>query len=262
MLTLLRPGITKLVTQHDHGRMTGELAAAWVGASGNEPCGARFITAATLHDWGWRRLDAAPPFHADTGRGHDFVDLPTDLRLPLYRQALDELADVDPWIGILCSLHYTHFAGTRNLADFQASESARRATLAEQLRQAGEPDSSDLTPELALLRWLDAFSLYMILAAPGWAEASTPPWLLGDMFKDAAGPAGAIHLSWQDPETLAADPFPWRTEMVFELPARALHATCWPDADSFGAAFARAERIRIRRRLVPAATPRTGATSG
>ena len=103
-----------LVMQVDHAVVSGRLAEAW--ADVIEPREA-VITAARLHDIGWRHWEAEARLNPDTGRPANFLDVVIDEHLRLYRLGIDEVAALDPYAGMLVSMHaagiYTGRFGTQ-----------------------------------------------------------------------------------------------------------------------------------------------------
>lgn len=98
-----------IVAQTDHSRFVGQLAARW----GNE----RFATptpyesvvrAATFHDFGWLRYETSPLVDAQTGRPYQFLQLPQQSsQLAAYQWSIDWMADIDPYAGLIVSMHRT-----------------------------------------------------------------------------------------------------------------------------------------------------------
>ena len=106
MLISSRADGLRIVTQVEHARVAGAMAALW----GNEDFPASVETdsltiAATRHDDGWRELDAAPLVNAEEGRPAQFLEVPlTDTAGP-YGNGVDAIYDDDVRAGVLASLH-------------------------------------------------------------------------------------------------------------------------------------------------------------
>ena len=96
-----------VVRQPEHGRQTGLFARVW----GNEEVppvtdrgeSARF--AAGHHDDGWATWELHPTLDDDTGRPVQFHALTPLEHVPLYRAGILRAAAVDPFAGILVSMH-------------------------------------------------------------------------------------------------------------------------------------------------------------
>lgn len=98
-----------LVRQTDHALLSGWLAAAWGAPPWAEPrprdsC----VAAARLHDLPWAAYDEALPCRPD-GRPYAFHELPRTVTTGLYRRGLDAVEAIDPYAGLLASLHFSGF---------------------------------------------------------------------------------------------------------------------------------------------------------
>ena len=95
----------ELVTQPDHGRLTGQLAAAW---GNNEFATPRrrdsLVTAAARHDDGWVVWERWPRL-SDDGRPQLFIEVPTPSHLAFYRAAITDVSLHDPYASLLISMH-------------------------------------------------------------------------------------------------------------------------------------------------------------
>jgi hypothetical protein len=91
----------EIVMQVDHSLVSGALAEAWRDL---EPR-ASVVTAATLHDCGWRSWEASPRLHAATGRPENFLQVDVDLHLEFYEVGIAEVAARDAYAGMLVAKH-------------------------------------------------------------------------------------------------------------------------------------------------------------
>ena len=189
MLIQHAPDHLRLIHQHDHGVLCGELAHAW-----GAPFDLSLLLAVTLHDLPWVQHDARPQLNPDTGQPYSFIDYPRDDRLALYSAGLDELAAIHPYVGLLVSLHYTTFRGTLGLEPFQTDERARRDALAPRVPH----DPAQIQRDLAWLKMLDLLSLYICMTPPGASREGHPRWLLAD--DTLRLPDGShVRLEWVSP---------------------------------------------------------------
>lgn len=108
MIVTREDGALRLVTQVEHGRLAGELAAAWGGevVDAPEPRGA-VVLAAARHDEGWRRRDARLLFDRDARRPLHFLDVAADEHVRLYRDGLRRVTATDAYAGLLVGMHWT-----------------------------------------------------------------------------------------------------------------------------------------------------------
>lgn len=157
MLVQRRGRTLRLVRQHDHAMAAGRMAHAWRGlgprgrrgpADGPGAAGAgsdggrlpfRLVLAVALHDVAWRELDRRPRLDPERGRPFGFDEHPLAEKLEAYRRGLDEMEAVDPWLGLLGSLHYASFVGEDGAGAFLRREESRRRRLRAALaaREAG-----------------------------------------------------------------------------------------------------------------------------
>ena len=104
MIVSRRPQGLVLVRQVDHQEQCGLMARAWGGGGFALPDHAEaLVTAARLHDEGWREWEAAPRAH--DGRPVDFTEIDRSEHVDLYRRGIDEVRRRDPLAGLLVSLH-------------------------------------------------------------------------------------------------------------------------------------------------------------
>lgn len=94
--------------QADHAHLSGRLAAAW----GREPWDAATpfpdaVLGARLHDDAWEPFDAAPGFEA--GKPLSFFEVDRVTTSALYAAGAEAVSALDPYAGLLVSLHYSGF---------------------------------------------------------------------------------------------------------------------------------------------------------
>lgn len=271
MLVQARRERLRLFTQHHHALASGTLAHAWVpapgpgpdgeGAPGGHPPGGRLphrvVLAAALHDVAWREIDRMPVRDPGSGRPCGFTDYPLSRKLEAYRHGLDAMEEVDPWIGLLGSLHYASFLDRDGAAFFlEREEQRRRRLMAHVLRRdAGGRDRSALEDraraDLAWLKFLDGLSLRICLTPPPVPAVELPPWMSRE--DEPETPAGRrLELGWHGPSEAAVRPWPFSgRQLELELPWRELPAGGYPDGETLREAWGEAERGIWRPRLVP-----------
>jgi hypothetical protein len=98
-----------LVTQNDHAKLAGVLAAHW----GNEEFEApvpyqSVVRAAMFHDFGWSRYETQPFFDEASGKTPSYRQVRNDRpQLEALQWGLDWVAGIDPYAGFLVSKHRT-----------------------------------------------------------------------------------------------------------------------------------------------------------
>ena len=98
-----------LITQTDHSRLVGQLAAHWGNARFAAPAPYESVVrAATFHDFGHLTYETKPLLNTETGEMYLFRDIPFAPRtLESYQWCVDWLSGVDPYAGLLVSMHRT-----------------------------------------------------------------------------------------------------------------------------------------------------------
>lgn len=249
--------------QTDHALLSGAFARGW-GSVALPSLERRrsVLVAAARHDDGWAEWELAPRVRAD-GRPVDFIGIPVDEHVPLYRRGIDLVEDEDDYAGLVASLHgerlYTkpfhpgmdpridHLqGGDAQLAqDYVAGERTRQGRL---VAQVGEADgvAAEAVREQAeeawrLLQVWDRLSLLVCMQDLATEPSQSLPSVRGSDGQDIAIEArgsrdGALLL---DPYPLASDP------ARFSIEASVLEATTWADDASFREDYRTAPRVPV-----------------
>lgn len=94
----------QLTTQPAHAALTGQLARHWGNDRFEAPTPeAASVIAATAHDDGWLRFDRRP--RLGDGAPLDFREMSADVWIGLYDEGIEAVVDVDPYAGLLVSMH-------------------------------------------------------------------------------------------------------------------------------------------------------------
>ena len=102
-------GALILMGQTDHSRFVGQLAAHWGNGDFEPPKpNDAVVRAATFHDYGWLRYETSPLIDPESGEPYPFLQMPmTAQQIASYQWALDWMADIDPYSGLIISMHRT-----------------------------------------------------------------------------------------------------------------------------------------------------------
>ncbi|MFW6200696.1 MAG: DUF3891 family protein [Gemmatimonadota bacterium] len=274
MLIQSRRDRLRLIRQHDHGLVSGELAAAWEGSLGSGAWDRVVVLAASLHDLGWRELDETPRWNHDTGRPYDFLDFPPEAKYEAASEGIDRIEELHPYAAVLASLHYSTFGSPGRPSDFAGDEEDRRVELLDSLGDEA-PGPRQIQADLQALRLFDNLSLFLCLTPPGAEASSRPSWLTPDLLRlppwavsergsagEVAGTVGggagpesgsdpgdesgdgreaSIHLTWLDDESVTLDPWPFREDTLeVKIPFRDLPNERFPDPGSLARAWSEA----------------------
>jgi len=192
----------RLIPQHEHGLLSGELAAAWRGPGGDAGIAEEVVLATALHDLGWVELDEEPMRNPGTGRPRDFLDFPPRAKYGAAADAIERVAELHPYAGVLVSLHYTGSPGRP--AEFEEIEEERRMELLAELGDEA-PGPAGIRRDLEALRFFDNLSLFLCLTPPGADPSSAPGWLTPELLRPPGG-GGPVKLEWRSDERAVVRP--------------------------------------------------------
>lgn len=240
-------GTIVMITQNDHAKLAGLLAAHWGNQKFERPRPrTSMMRAAQYHDGGWLRYETNPYLDTVTGKSPSYQQVPNDTaQLAAYQWAIDMLTDIDNYTGLLVSKHRTGLWQSRygaitqpppgpprqlssEIEDFIARNEARQHVITAGL------DRHEVTVNYNLLQVWDLLSLY-ICSNEHLKEHVIEP---APTSYAAGTHTVALKLSPASPATVVIDPFPFdqaplEAAVVYrQLPQSALH-----DADTFKAAY-------------------------
>ncbi|HEU5139687.1 MAG TPA: DUF3891 family protein [Bacillales bacterium] len=196
------------VRQHDHGLLSGEIAAHWGNSIFTIPKHNLVMTTA-LHDLSWIESDRILQWNNKENRPHDFTSLPIKAKLPMYQEGLNRTERLNPYGALLTSKHYCSFlrkGQDRSIDRFLQEEQNRRERLRLNLTYFGDSLDSDLRN----LQLWDNLSLYVCLNRPGAKKNEEHPWFRnGIKAVSKMGESVKIHLRWLNERTISLKPFPF-----------------------------------------------------
>jgi hypothetical protein len=213
-----------MVAQHDHARVSRDAAHSWrddyfLGKEKKESV----VLAVREHDRCWIEPDEEPKWNEQTQQPYSFMDYPGSQKLAIYKKGIDDIVKMDPYAGLLCSLHYGSFLedATSTIGkNFWVQEKHRQQEL---LKELGIVKDETLCFHLNLLKFCDNLSLYICLNEPG-----TPKELEHYFYRNgfpqrfAFANNQSIHAEWFDRETVSLSFFPFTTKLHVRLPYKAV----------------------------------------
>lgn len=108
MIVLHRRDQLLLVKQLDHAALAGRFAEAWGGASFEPPePRSSVVLAAARHDEGWRESDDLLSYDPVRRAPLHFLDAAIEDYVELYARGIQRVAGLDPYAGLLVSMHGT-----------------------------------------------------------------------------------------------------------------------------------------------------------
>lgn len=249
MIVTRRNGALHLVEQVEHGRVAGELAAAW-GNELFETATPRLpvCTAAAKHDEGWRAWDARVLFNELERRPLHFLEIDASEHVRLYRQGVERVSLGDVYAGVLVGMHWTGLyrgrwsaPGARGrlglgeagrlMQDAVVDEEERRWIEAKRLAWTQDEPRSVFETRLwhnyELLQLWDLLSLYLCVMPQEPVDGPTTPphpWgpqlahldhtpedvVLPAVRADPFGSAHRITVGVRSPGVVTVDPYPFR----------------------------------------------------
>ena len=241
-----------LIGQTDHSRLVGQLAAHWGNDRFAPPRPYDSVTrAAAFHDYGWLRYETSPIIN-DAGETPEFRQLPGNVnQLDAYQWCIDWMTSIDPYAGLIVSLHRTGLWRARYDTISHPGMSIRKlAADTEQFIEKNETrqrqeekafDPVELRTNYHLLQVWDLLGLYFCCQDP-YDDYIEPVPLAYDGKKE-----NTVRLSMQalGPRKVAFEPFPFNSRPCeVQLAYRRLPATTYPDLDAFRRAYFQA-RVEV-----------------
>ncbi len=214
------------ITQLQHSIMTGALADAWdkerYPAAGPFPIAAR---AALIHDIGWTDWEGNPENDPETGHPYDFLSMPKEAHLGIWRNGFSDAAQLDSFVGLLVLRHNMTLAGKDSITDpvlrekterfFSELKEADRVIEQELLTgtaYGGKVSAEDIREMNRFVLLLDYISLRMCMGAERENPFGPPPEVTGQNFSMNPVRGGT--------ETFELDPWPFTgKEFVWECRA-------------------------------------------
>jgi len=107
MIVTRHEGALLVVMQPDHGSQTGLIAASWGNDEVHLPAQHQRESelAATHHDDGWAVWERHPDIDPASGHPVQFHSVRPLQHLAAYRAGIERAAQLDPWTGLLVSMH-------------------------------------------------------------------------------------------------------------------------------------------------------------
>lgn len=212
-------GALVLIGQTDHSRFVGQLAAHWGNTDFEAPKpNDSVVRAATFHDYGWLRYETSPLVNPESGEPYPFLKLPmTAQQLGSYQWALDWMADIDPYSGLIVNMHRTglwqgrygkikHPAGRYNLTTLSPEVQAFVAkNHGWQERQRATLDVKGVWTNYRLLQVWDLLGLYFGCQEPYEDHVEPVPTSYAGADDDGV----RMTLKPVGPRRVAFDPYPF-----------------------------------------------------
>ena len=207
-----------LVGQTDHSRFVGQLAAHWGNARFAAPRPYESVVrAATFHDYGWLRYETSPLLNAETGAPYSFLEVPLNTtQLAGYQWALDWIADIDPYAGLIVSMHRTglwksryqtirHPMGYNLKSPSDEIQAFIERNEARQRSERARLDDGYLSTNYRLMQVWDLLGLYFCCQDPYEDSIDPVPTAYGEGKDEEV----VLHLRAEGPRRVRFDPYPF-----------------------------------------------------
>ena len=258
-----------LVNQTDHSKLVGQFASHWGNATFATPKPFETVArAATFHDFGWLRYETNPVL-AENHETPGFRSITADKdQLKSFQWCIDWLSDVDPYSGLIVSMHRTGLwrgrydtvahptmNAARGLAtgieDFISVNEDRQAKV-----RAGH-DEAEVWTNYHLMQVWDLLGLYFCCQDPYQDYIDPVPLKYG-----ADRKAGVkMTLTPKDRTTVAFDPFPFGEKgCEVQLAWKRLPRITFEDQADFRRAYFQAETELTTFTLICASSKHLGHT--
>jgi hypothetical protein len=244
-------GLT-LIGQTDHSRFVGQLAAHWGNGEFETPTPYdSVVRAATFHDYGWLRYETSPLINPESGEPYPFLQVPmTPQQLGSYQWSLDWMADIDPYSGLVVSMHRTGLwqgrygtikypAGRYNLTKLSPEVQALIAhNEAWQNQQRATLDAKNVWTNYRLMQVWDLLGLYFCCGEP--CEDYIEPVPVSYAGADDEGVK--LTLKPAGPGRVTFDPYPFDVRPCkVQLSYKTVPRSRYDDVESFRKAWFQAE---------------------
>jgi len=248
-----------LIGQTDHSRFVGQLAAHWGNNVFESPTPYdSVVRAATFHDFGWLRYETSPKIDGETGEPYPFLQVPmTSQQLGAYQWSLDWMADIDPYSGLIVSMHRTglwqgrygrikHPAGRYNLTTLSPEvQSLIAHNEVWQEKQRTTLDAKGVWTNYRLMQVWDLLGLYFCCQDPYEDRVEPVPTRYGH--DDGI----ALTLHALTARKVAFDPYPFDVRPArIQLAYKAMPQTTYPDQETFRRAYFQAQSQLMEFELV------------
>jgi hypothetical protein len=246
---IVRPqsdGSLILITQNDHAKLSGMMAAHWGNARFARPWPYESsVRGAVFHDCGWYRYDTGPLYNTEQQTTPTFFQVPLDdVQLKAFQSGIDWLSDIDPYAGLLIGRHRTGLWRSRYGTIAHPVQGTPRAASegieAFLLHNEPKQDAAiaafgkqQFETNYSLLQIWDLLSLYFCTAEP--KQESFDPVPMG--YSDS-GATTRLELTPLDERRIAIDPYPFDIDpLPVEYIYRHMPTGRFPDQESFRIAY-------------------------
>ncbi|QHS23856.1 DUF3891 family protein [Virgibacillus sp. MSP4-1] len=226
MIVVSSGEIIRMVEQHEHGKVSGEMAKyIHPDLFPGTPLRSDVEFAISYHDYAWKEIDQHPRLNDETGAPYSFTDYPLTAKLASYEKGIDSVQNHSAYAGLLCSLHYSSFFSSEStnpvIKSFISREMNRRKQL--QSRNVAFQNGEILDCHFKWLQFCDDLSLYLCMNEPGVAKEDEVSWFQNGFRQTFPFAPGGMEANWKDPYTIGVAPFPFKETFQVRLPYKSFN---------------------------------------
>ncbi|MDV2583283.1 DUF3891 family protein [Alkalibacillus haloalkaliphilus] len=215
----------KMITQHDHALVSGELAKNWSDSIFEGGLYRKEVEyAVSQHDCAWIPLDKHPTWNEEKDQPHSFMDYPLEPKVEHYRKGIGLVENQSEYAALLCSQHYLSFfdqnSTNSTITDFISQEMIRQDKIKRILNIQVPEEYIDF--HFRLLQFCDDLSLYLCLNEPGTAKEGENPMFKDGFRQQFSGIKGTIKAKWLDEQIVSVSPNPFKNPFKVEIPYKAV----------------------------------------
>ncbi|SET13628.1 Protein of unknown function [Salinibacillus kushneri] len=215
----------RLIDQHEHGKISGEIAKQMKNdlflSSKRRP---DVEYAISYHDYAWYELDQNPKWNDKTDKPYTFVDYPMQDKLASYERGIDFVQKNSEYAGLLCSLHYSSFFSSDSTNPAIRSFISREMDRRKQIKSRNRDDQNEkmLDFHFKWLQFCDDLSLYLCMNEPGAKKEDEVSWFRNGFRQTFAFAPDGMVAMWKNQQAIYVHPFPFKKMFHVKIPFKIL----------------------------------------
>ncbi|MFC0015529.1 MULTISPECIES: DUF3891 family protein [Allobacillus] len=211
----------RMFTQHDHAKVSGEIAKHWPSELFlSEQLREEVELAITQHDRAWIPLDDQPTWNEEKHEPHSFMNYPLEPKLEHYQKGVDEVRSESKYAGLLCSHHYLsffdHSAENPIIQQYISREMKKNNQIKKELGEQFNERAFDF--HFHLLQFCDDLSLYFCLNEPGIDKENETKMFKHGFRQQFQGMKEKMVAYWEEPNRILLNNGPFKETFSLEVP--------------------------------------------
>ena len=197
-----------MIEQHQHATISGKLFDQVKPnfALTNDIFHDAVRTAIYQHDVGWIPFDTTPFWDDKEMAPYSFITYPNSIKTVLYKDGIDQVTNVDPYAGLLCSEHYIRFLAKDEATLSQQFIEAERIRQTNIISSLTHYEENSFATHYELIQFFDNLSLYLCLHEPGTSEEDIHYFFKRGIPLPKIYGGGRLNLAWDRTHLLLDKP--------------------------------------------------------